>query len=345
MEVFKITKYKATLRLLEEPFNIIKWFTNNFDKEIGALGIGDLKDGEMVIEKLVFPKQIVNGAHVHFKPEDWAPVIQELTEEEIGRIIFYWHKHPGSAGASQGDEDDTFDVFMPEEDCERKFFGFMQTAKKANGDMDYEARIELRDPIWASITDVELTTDQDDGIEETCEQIIKDKITVGYASARDQPGVTKDFTSVTTKNETFVIDSNNTHNSKIPELTYDVVFGVSRNNGNVVLEVNDYFESWIKDELANSILTPMVKKFRTSDKDGKVIFTITPNKKQGERLMEHFEDVYLDLIADDRGNTQSLESQIHTSEVYTEEKDIQEFNARANLMHTGWNERLGYWRG
>ena len=66
-----MTKYKASLRIAEEPYRMIKWFTKNFDKEIGALGIGVVEDGEMYIEKLVFPPQIVNGLHVHFKPEDW----------------------------------------------------------------------------------------------------------------------------------------------------------------------------------------------------------------------------------------------------------------------------------
>ena len=122
----------------KEPFEIIQWFTKHFDNEIGALGVGQVKNGEMVISKLVFPTQIINGAHVHFKPTDWASVVAELTDDEFKNIIFYWHKHPDNCpGASSGDEEDTFDVFMGEE-SKRKIFGFLQTANSPTG-MKYEA--------------------------------------------------------------------------------------------------------------------------------------------------------------------------------------------------------------
>jgi len=189
--VINITKYKGVIRLNTKPYNIIKWFTKNYKHEIGAVGIGEIKDGEIVVEKLVFPNQIVNGSHVHFKPEDWGTIAKELTQQELEKVIFYWHKHPdGVPGASQGDEDDTFDVFMGEESG-RKMFGFLQTANSTTGQgFIYEGRIEMREPIWASITDVELQTDKDDKIEKACEKIIKAKITEGYASATDQPGTT-----------------------------------------------------------------------------------------------------------------------------------------------------------
>jgi len=332
MEVFKITKYKAMLRIKEEPFKIIKWFTNNFDKEVGALGIGELKDGEMVIEKLVFPKQVVNGAHVHFKPEDWAPVLQELTPEEIGKIIFYWHKHPGSAAASQGDEDDTFDVFMPEENCERPFFGFMQTAKKTNGDMDYEARIELRDPIWATIEDVELVTDQDDGIQETCEQIIKDKIVAGSLSANNQPGVGKPLAPVDTGKRGCLADAPITK-SMASASTYDVTFETSMKNGNILLEVSDYFAPWIVDVL-NVDLKTCVKKAVKRIKDGSVLFTIIPLKKKGREILDHFEALADDIFYVDTAKT--LESTLHADDVYIEEKDIQNFNTIADNKQSNW---------
>ena len=187
-----MTKYKGIIRLKEKPYQTIKWFTEHFDKEIGAIGIGEVIDGEVVVEKLVFPQQVVNSAHVHFRPEDWASIVKELSEEELEKVIFYWHKHPnGMVGASQGDEDDTFDVFM-EPDSGREMFAFMQTANNTVGNgFKYEGRIELRKPLWASITDVEMVTDKDDKIEKSCLKIIEKCVKEGTASASDQPGFNK----------------------------------------------------------------------------------------------------------------------------------------------------------
>lgn len=182
-----MTQYSAVIRLEDKPYKIIKWFTQNFDKEVGAIGIGKVVNGEVVVSKLVFPKQIVNGVHVHFKPEDWAPLMTELSNEEMEQVIFYWHKHPDNCpSASQGDEDDTFDTFM-DETSGRKMFAFLQSANSKDG-IKFEGRIEMREPVWCSITDVEIVTDEDYAINEECKAIIRDKITTGYASASDQPG-------------------------------------------------------------------------------------------------------------------------------------------------------------
>jgi len=148
--------HKAKLVLAHEVYRKIKWLTHNYDKEIGAVGVGKMrvKNGEkqFYVDKLFFPKQKVSSATVHFTSEMWMNLIQnkEFMERQ-GDMCFYWHKHPGSATHSTTDEEDTFETFMAPE-AKRKWFGFLQTASKNDGkDMDTEARIELATPLRVSI--------------------------------------------------------------------------------------------------------------------------------------------------------------------------------------------------
>jgi len=288
-----MTKYSAQLRLEDKPYKLIKWFTKNWDSEIGALGLGKVKDGEITIEKLVFPKQIVNGAHVHFKPEDWGEIVKELSMEDLGKIIFYWHKHPDSGpGASSGDEEDTFDVFMGEE-SEREIFAFMQTSNNKSGGFDYEARIEMRKPIWTSINEVKLVTDADDKMEAECLKIIKDKVTKGYAGATDQPGAKKEEKEEKEENST---------NIKVYEASADLdsasqpIFEVTKKDGCVVVKMSTYFSDWISDELEQDTAKKFVKKISTTSNDYITVMKIMPNKKCIKNIYDILKEVENELM-------------------------------------------------
>ncbi len=329
-----MTKYKAIIRLAEEPMKIIKWFTKNFDKEVGALGIGEMKDGELCVEKLVFPTQTVNGAHVHFKPEDWSPIVQELTTEELSKIIFYWHKHPGSASASQGDEEDTFDVFM-DENSGREFFGFLQTAQKVNGGMEYEGRIEMRTPIWASITDVELATAENDEIEETCQQIIDSRITMGTASASDQPGFEKETLPAKT--------SHGGYDYSFGKDDGDAYFEVKMKNGCIKIESAIYFEEYILSMLDNPAVSTLYKNVHTTHgKDNKIMVTIHPKKKQMKSIYKFFKEFQEEIFVDEEKEiVKHIGDKLTGFEHYDEAKDIQDSQDRARQkdMHNygrGW---------
>jgi len=325
-----MTKYKAKIRIAEKPMQIIKWFTKNFEKEVGALGIGEMKDGELIVERLVFPQQIVNGVHVHFKPEDWAPIIKELSVEDIGKIVFYWHKHPGSASASQGDEDDTFDVFMPA-DTDRPFFGFLQTATKHSGGMEYEARIEMRTPIFASITDVEIVTDEDDSIEEECQKIIEKSITIGNASASDQPGNGKEKEEIK-------------DDKKIPQVKFDknitygegVMFDVKTKNGQLILTITQYFEDWICSLLEGDELEDLFHEYETDIVNEHVsTITIHPKKKKLKDLYKYFKAI--DDQMTDNVTIETLESSV-TNSGYKDDEETDNWNKGFNQ---NWNNR-GY---
>ena len=233
-EVVKITKYKGTIKLAKKVLQQIKWFTENWDNEICALGIGKMRHGEMFIERLVFPTQTVNGSHVHFKPEDWGTIIKDLSLEDLKNIIFYWHKHPDSSpGASDGDEDDTFDVFMDPK-AGRTIFGFLQTSNSTSG-MKYEARIEMRKPVWASI-ECNLVIDEDTKIEKECLKIIKDKVTKGTLGASDQPGVGKAEEPPITDEEI---------NEQPETLPPYGIFKVTKEGKEVVVEFSPNFEDFL----------------------------------------------------------------------------------------------------
>ena len=158
---------KAKIVLAPNVFKIIQHFTKNLNTEIGAVGTGSIKveDKEkyFYIDKLYFPDQNVTGATVHFKPEHWGSIIKQMPKEDLGRICFYWHRHPGSATHSHTDEEDTFNVFMDKESG-RKYFVFMQTAWKGT-EMEFESRIDLATPVRATVFDKDIEV-----IEEMTEQ-------------------------------------------------------------------------------------------------------------------------------------------------------------------------------
>lgn len=298
---------------------IIKWFTHNFDKEVGALGIGELRDGELIVERLVFPTQIVNGAHVHFKPEDWGPIITELSDEEISKICFYWHKHPGSASASQGDEEDTFDVFM-DPSSERPFFGFMQTGTKFNNQFDYEARIELRDPVCCSITDVEIVTDENDEIEELCQKIIEDKITTGNASASDQPGMKAN------KQE---LAKPVTPNKKSVKMSKKTIFEVKNSNGKLILEMSPYFVNGISEMLDGELFSQYVRTYSADIKNTDAsIITVFPQKKCIKKLYKKFKSIRDEMFLSTDLVQDTLETALNSQDVYDEDKDIAESQSK-----------------
>lgn len=150
---------KAKVVLGLNVYKQINWLTHNHDKEIGAVGTGNIKEQEgekyFHIDELFFPDQFVTGASVHFTPEMWGSLIRNPNFlKKHDKVCFYWHKHPSNAHCSTTDEEDTFDSFMsPDTKPKRKYFIFLQTAIETNGHMETESRIDIRVPIRATILD------------------------------------------------------------------------------------------------------------------------------------------------------------------------------------------------
>lgn len=310
-----MTKHKGKIKIAEKPMKIINWFTKkkNYNNEIGALGIGEMRDGLLCVDRLVFPKQIVNGAHVHFKPEDWSSIIQELSNEDLSKIIFYWHRHPGCAKASQGDEEDTFDVFMGEE-SERNFFGFLQTAEKMNGEIEYEGRIEMRTPIFASITDVQILTDKDLEIEEECKNIIKEKVKFGHASASDQPGSKKIKTP-----ETLINKKQDNHYEYQFDKDIEAFMDVEQENGVVVITVPIFFEEMIYDALFDPNINGLYKNTNTLYKGNNAIIKVKPMKKKLKTIFNFFKEYKEELFGEQEAPT--IETKVNK---YRKEKIVKD---------------------
>ncbi len=276
---------KPKIILAEEPAKQIQWFTKNWDKEIGALGIGKLTKGNIIVEKLVFPNQTVNGAHVHFKPSDWEPITKELSMEELGKIIFYWHKHPsGMPGASSTDEEDTFDAFMAPE-AERRVFGFLQTAPKTmnSSEYEFEARICLAKPVRMWTTDVDLVLEippEDDPMKAICEKIIEDRVTIGYASPSDNKGIVMYAKG---GKQTKLVDGDD----------YTDRFDVEYENGVVSIMYSLVYKQWLEEILYDPDLQDLYKKiqYKTSKDKYHEIILIHPKKKCGQKLFEKFQEI------------------------------------------------------
>ena len=172
--------HKAKIVMAEEVWNIIRWFTYNFPTEIGALGIVKQRkrDGEkyFYVEELLFPKQKVTGATIHFTPEMWGELLKERGLDGLKNVAFYWHRHPGNSAHSGTDDEDTFETFMSKE-AGRKYFLFLQTAVSTAG-WNQEARIDIRLPIRHTILDNDIDiriekSPEDDKLRKKCEKIAK----------------------------------------------------------------------------------------------------------------------------------------------------------------------------
>jgi len=167
----------------------IKWFTEHMDTEIGAVGTMDIKeeDGEkyFYVDKLFFPKQRVTSATIHFTGEMWGELVRDVGMEDLGRIAFYWHRHPGGSPHHSGtDDEDTFETFMSKDaNPPRQYFAFLQTAWKDN-DVVFESRIDIRRPIRATILDQNIEVQyeiepKDQELEDEC-LAIKENCIVKY---------------------------------------------------------------------------------------------------------------------------------------------------------------------
>jgi len=262
-----MTKHNGIVILKKDVHKTIEWMTKNYDKEIGAFGIGEIKNNEIVIEKLVFTKQTVNCVHVNILAEDWGEIVKELSVEELGKIIFYWHKHPNNCtSSSQGDEDETYDVLMDEK-TDRQLMVFMVTSLDS-GKMSYETRIEIRKPIRATI-EGRVYTEEDKSYEELCKKIIDEKV------KKEEP-----------KKEITVYDYSNKFSSdygkRYPQSKEG--YQIFSNNGMFTViveeimsfEVEDFIRK-LKDKTSN---LPIKNRMP----DGRLKYYITPNKGQHKAI-------------------------------------------------------------
>lgn len=279
-----MTKYKAKIILSEKAYNTIKWLTLNFEKEIGALGIGDVIDGIVYVDKLVFPRQKVTHSHVHFSPDDWDDILKETTVEEQERIIFYWHKHPGystiPSDGDLGDEGGTFDVFMAPE-AGRKIFAFLITAQKSynSTEMEYMGRIEIRDPVIATL-DADVVSEILSDVEEECKKIIATKI-------YEDPEPIKVVNNWDTK--TSLIERFSTKSRTLEDYSNvdDYFMEITSSNGLFEIKVGSAFKKKTSALFSKGgEKAHLVNKMTTLEGDNLLTIKLVPAKKKYDELKE-----------------------------------------------------------
>jgi len=294
-----MTKFNGTVILKEEPWKVIRWMTMNYENEIGAVGIGKIVKGAVVVEKLLFPKQEVTGAHVHIdKEKGWGEIVKELSVEELGKIIFYWHKHPdGCAFSSQGDEDETYDVFM-DEAAGRPMMAFLVTSN-CDGVIKQDCRIELRKPIIGSL-EATAIPESDLKIGKVCEKIIekavikekeKSTITTTFFRKHFKPftGDVKELGEKVKGGKMKVIKF------KCKNPLIEKLLDVRISNGMVTICCNETVEEQVDnfiDVIRDDILSDDRKKEYGSTGNKAFVYRLVPEKGKSDTLKEEIRELY-----------------------------------------------------
>lgn len=295
-----MTKYNGVIVLAKEAWKTIEWFTRNYDKEIGAYGIGEVKNGELIVEKLVFPEQTVNSVHVHIGVEDMAALVKELDIKEFGKVIFYWHKHPnGSATSSSGDEDDTYDALM-DRPHGSKIMGFLVTSL-CNGHIEQDCRIEMRKPIISSIP-AQTVSMEDVSMEKKCKKIIFEKI--------EKPALAKEKE----KEKAIKLRTNNYNQGTKDQQTFNKNFGFSNlsekylnKKGNKkatklqsnVSAINEILEVYLANGMATICINECIEDYIESFVQSIDFLSCKPVKKYFGKVIRYYlvpkKDSYKDL--------------------------------------------------
>ena len=354
---------KAKLVLSTEVYRQIKWLTFNFDKEIGAVGVGKIKKDKednrhLYIEKLFFPKQEVTYATVHISPD----MIHDLCKnpefmERLKDVCFYWHKHPGTASHSSTDMKDTFETFVTKD---TKWFAFLQTATKADGGMDREARIEVVRPIRTTITDekIDLTyelPEEEKEFRQSMEKIIKTCIvepppttTTTYYSGNwnkksgryncqsHLPVLLENKTDEVALKQLFDIEETSN------KIYFDNAFlcgnatsneeqgSIEASNGRVLIKAGEDFEKAVQMETSiDGMLYKYIQRIRTrEDKENKKKeFDIQPKRKMYEQLVEAIKTFFYNynkklIVEIEKSEAQEEEQGDNSEIVINDERDM-----------------------
>ncbi len=145
----------------------INWFRLNYDKEIGGFISGEIKDGVIVLEKLLIPEQEVGSASVKMKGKDLVKLRQEYGDE-CKRIIGEWHSHNTMMASWSGiDEDDFIKPFTENRDLS------IFVVSGCNGHL---VRLEVRKPFFMSIDKIPFIVEENAKVKRWCEREIKKKL-------------------------------------------------------------------------------------------------------------------------------------------------------------------------
>ena len=152
----------------------INWFRLNHEKEIGGFIVGEMKDGEIVLEELLIPEQEVGFAVVNMEGKRLVKLRQEYGDK-CKKILGEWHSHNTMLASWSGvDEDDFIKPFSEHRDIS------IFVVSGSNGHL---VRLEIRKPFFMSIDKIPYRVEENSKIKKWCEREIKKKLAeVTYVS-------------------------------------------------------------------------------------------------------------------------------------------------------------------
>jgi hypothetical protein len=334
-----MTTHKAKILLSNEAYKQINWLTYNYENEIGAVGVGKLRQSEgekyVYVEKLFFTHQAVSGASVHITNGMWKNLLtnKEFMERQH-EMCFYWHKHPGSSPTcSMTDEEDTFDTFMSKE-AGRKWFAFLQTAKKSYGDgMELEARIDIRKPIRVTIEnkDIDVTYElppEDEKFKKNMEKLIESVVTKDEEEEEEKKGLEKTINQTDDlkglakiftleKSEKKVYMDNDLLDGE--STAVDEKVSITAENGHILVKAGKNFQNVMTAALTKKKgrLFPLVHRYKVKEEGTKKCYDLQPVKKCYENLSQATLEMFIKynkFLLEERAKAEEKEDKNATEE-------------------------------
>lgn len=148
---------------------MMDYFSLNYDKEIAGFIIGEIKDGKIRAEELIFPEQKADSGSVDFSGASLVK-LRQTEGDKCLKIIGEWHSH------------NTMGCFWSSTDVKEFIEPFSRTRDISlfivSSKGDDLVRIEMNKPFKMSIDKVSYYVEYGKELEEECKKIIEDKVTV-----------------------------------------------------------------------------------------------------------------------------------------------------------------------
>lgn len=154
----------------------IDYLSTYYNKEIGGFFTGEInkKEGRIIIDDLLIPKQEVGCAHVDFCPKDLVGMRKEYGDKCI-RILGEWHSHCGMGTFWSSTDDEEMNKKFSEA---RDISIFMVSSKG-----EHKIQMIIKNPFNITLDNLPYSIEVDTDIENEMKKEIESKITeTTYAS-------------------------------------------------------------------------------------------------------------------------------------------------------------------
>lgn len=97
--------YSLKVKLKKNVDDQIRYLTHKYPDEISGFLTGEIKDGEIIVDGILFPHQDVSTGSVEVEPKNLIKMRKEYGDECM-RIIGHWHSHHTMGAFWSGTDDD-----------------------------------------------------------------------------------------------------------------------------------------------------------------------------------------------------------------------------------------------